>query len=71
MKHFRTNSGDTGYRIYNEYSTEILENIYVKYDESAEGSRKGRWSYFSDFHDSTSFYWEDGLKLNDVYDVAF
>ena len=71
IKHYRTNSGDTGYRIYNEYRAEILENIYVKYDESAEGSRKGRWSYFSDFHDSTSFYWEDGLKLNDVYNVAF
>ncbi len=71
IKHYRTNSGDTGYRIYNEYRAEILENIYVKYDESAESRRKGRWSYFSDFHDSTSFYWEDGLKLNDVYNVAF
>lgn len=72
IRKISSNSEFSKYKAYAEYRAEKAEGIYIRYAKSAiSGTFTGQWSYFSDFRTITEFYWPDGIKLNDIYDVAF
>lgn len=72
IRKISSNSEFSNYKAYAEYRAEKAEGIYIRYAKSAmSGTFTGQWSYFSDFRTITEFYWPDGIKLNDIYDVTF
>lgn len=72
IRKISSNSEFSKYKAYAEYRAEKAEGIYIRYAKSAiSDTFTGQWSYFSDFRTITEFYWPDGIKLNDIYDVAF